>query len=459
MTSRLRQSTTATPRPGRHSTAVPTPVRRTQGQHHAEVPEYQAPAHPLNAAGQQALANLLQSRKHAAFDKRIQDAIDALSENAMAINDTVREKDAVVRKDRARHDKEMPEDEEDGERVKKLEEDLENMREKINEMTEKMDHDLRKMLDTREYFNSIKPTLQEITNETATFASANLTHTQPTQGRSQRRTQRNPDTSDVDDEYHDFDPTDPTNAQTQSTQLPPAPTTLFKTKLERRRDRYQNLSDRQRYAGDNDYRQFKRVVHDARYGDTLPLANENTWFNDGAAAPQPGVTATAEDSDDDLQVSKETISTKCPLTLQEFRDPLTSRLCPHSFEKEAILSMIDNPTNTMFVGGSSRRGARDGSRAVQCPVPGCDSILTKENLHSDPVLVRKIRRIQRANQEAEDAEDDEDDEDGGRSRPQEIESGGSEDEGADIDDVDRREQEANAKRIKLERFSGRTPAR
>lgn len=380
--------------------------------------------------------------------------------------------------------------------MQKLEEDLRDMKGRVDGMTQKMDMDLRKILDSREYFNAVRPVLEEIAHETSRFAREFPAQTQPvtTRPRSQRRRRENASGSDedsdsADEEYPDFDPTDPTNVQqTPSTQPPPAPMALFKTKLSRKKDRYQNLGPRLRYGSDNDYRAFRGAVHDARFAGTdIPLGHESTWFtNDGVAAlPQPGVTpanngggddgvsgdagagaGAAEDSDDDLQIAKETISTKCPLTLQEFKHPLTSRKCPHSFEQDAILGMIDNPSNTVRVGGSNQRGARDGVRAVQCPVTGCSSMLTKADLRADPVLLRKIRRIQRAN--AEDEDEDEEDETlgdadmGGRDRPQEIGSGDESDAGVDVEDVpDIRAGGAGeraSKRFKMERFSGR-PAR
>ena len=418
----------------------------------------------------------------------MQDAIACLSENASSLNDTVRDKATVVEKNRTRHDKNDADNEEEEARIQQLEQDVENLRAKADTMTVQMEGDLRKLLDTREYFNSVRPVLQEVNNEATAFSRTNpSSSTQPQstqQTRSQRRAAQranNDDADDVDDddndnqndddddEYHPFTPTDPTNALTQSTSLPPAPISLFKTKLVRRRDKYQNLSNRQRYSADNDYRNFRRVLHDSRYGDTdIPLAHESTWFtaSGDATLPQPGVTdaqagaGADDDSDDDLQIAKETISTKCPLTLQEFREPVTSRKCPHSFEKEAILGMIDNPSNVMRVGGSNQRGARDGTRAVQCPVTGCRHTLTRDDLHADPVLLRKIRRIQTANRQAEEDDDDDDDDDdegesgeqGGRDRPQEIGSGEDESEdGLDVDRFDR----GSAKRVKMERMSGR----
>ena len=71
-----------------------------------------------------------------------------------------------------------------------------------------------------------------------------------------------------------------------------------------------------------------------------------------------------EDDDEDIAVASERISIKCPITLLPMKDPVTSQKCPHSFEKEAILGMID--ASDVRVGGSGRRG--DGQKAMRCPV-------------------------------------------------------------------------------------------
>ena len=158
-------------------------------------------------------------------------------------------------------------------------------------------------------------------------------------------------------------------------------------------------------------------------------------FNEGQA-PAPGVTTRArpneddeEDEDDDIAVSRATISTKCPLTLQEFKQPLSSKKCPHSFESEAILSMLST--------SNAREGGRpNGKRVVQCPVTGCAQELSREDLHKDAVLIRQIKRIQRAKQLEQEEQDDDDGPVNRRSTQDgpTIIGDGSED-GEDVDDI------------------------
>ncbi|KAL8896783.1 MAG: hypothetical protein Q9207_007539 [Kuettlingeria erythrocarpa] len=84
-------------------------------------------------------------------------------------------------------------------------------------------------------------------------------------------------------------------------------------------------------------------------------------------------------------------------------EPLTSTLCPHSFEKSAILDMLD----------ASRERTATNEKAMKCPE--CEVMLSVATLKQDPVLVRKIRRIeaQERREMEQDASDDDDDDDGG----------------------------------------------
>lgn len=122
------------------------------------------------------------------------------------------------------------------------------------------------------------------------------------------------------------------------------------------------------YAQNNDYVGFKKLVYDAQFpgDDAPPMPHSSTWFPDQSpdtSDPHTRGAAAAADNqaagnDDDLAVASERISTKCPITLLPMKDPVTSTKCPHNFEREAILSMIN---------ASDVRGA-GGKKAMQCPV-------------------------------------------------------------------------------------------
>jgi len=440
MSSRLRQSGVSTQATPRRPPAT------------LELPPYEPPAFPLNDTAQRALQQLLSTHSLAGYKQTLTDATVFLTDSAGEINDALSQKELATRKAKTRRQNQDTEDDEADARIAMMETELEDMREKVQKMTQRMDESVRKMIDTHHAVDHIKDSLSTLAASTTT---ASLT-SQPSQRRSQRRRRRDPALSDdeassADDEYADIQPTLSTQAGTQ-TQQPLS--TSFRTLLQQSRDRYQSRPLRDRYAKDNDYRSFKRLVHDAQYpdGDAPPLPHEDAWFP-ASGAPAPGVTTSnaaaaedgGEDSDDDLAIARETVSTKCPLTLREFATPLTSRKCPHSFEAEAILGMIEDPGNMMRVGGDGRRG--NGEKAVQCPVPGCQSILTRRELWSDPVLKRRIARVQRANALAEEEDEEEVGEEGGRRRAQTV---ASSDDGMMVEELER-----GSVRPKDEALSGR----
>lgn len=127
------------------------------------------------------------------------------------------------------------------------------------------------------------------------------------------------------------------------------------------------------YAQNNDYIGFKKLVHDAQFpgDDAPPMPHSSTWFSDPSSnipGPHTGGAAVVIGSqlaagNDELTVASERISIKCPITLLTMKDPVTSTKCPHSFEKEAILSMIN--VSDVRAEGSGTRG---GQKAMQCPI-------------------------------------------------------------------------------------------
>lgn len=115
-----------------------------------------------------------------------------------------------------------------------------------------------------------------------------------------------------------------------------------------------------------------------------------------------------EEDDADIEIERERISLKCPLTLITFQDPVKSTKCVHSFERQAIEEMIKASSMTIpasegdFQGGNRNARARR-VRAVPCPV--CSVPLAMSNLESDLVLARRVRRMRAAElREQEDVE-------------------------------------------------------
>jgi E3 SUMO-protein ligase NSE2 len=111
-----------------------------------------------------------------------------------------------------------------------------------------------------------------------------------------------------------------------------------------------------------------------------------------------------DDDDGDIEIDRERISLKCPLTLLPFQDPVTSTRCPHSFERQAIEDMIRRSPTTMPLPSSAQQqgtvsrwgGASTGGgkriKYVGCPV--CSVKLTLIDLQPDSILLRRMRRAE-----------------------------------------------------------------
>lgn len=120
-----------------------------------------------------------------------------------------------------------------------------------------------------------------------------------------------------------------------------------------------------RYGDNNDYKNFKRTIHDASHAgqDKPPLPRAKNWF------PEENEDYAAEDSDEDVVIESATTNLKCTFTLQYFKEPYSNNLCPHTFEKYAIVDYI-NDSGTSFSQSNGQRGEKRAS----CTIPGCGKV-------------------------------------------------------------------------------------
>jgi hypothetical protein len=390
----------------------------------------------LTPAAQRALNQLQHTHNLDDVKKRFKLANELLAECAGQINDQLRYREDLTRKtkkeaagkENAPRSSQGGEGAEDGEKneadeerreqqrekVERMETELEQLRTKVTSMTSRMDEQVRKGIDAQVRIGDIGAILTEAKDIAGAEA---LENTQPL-GTQRSRTRRNGG-EDSDEELEDeeggtmesFEPTlDGGRTQRSIT----APSELFTKKLEQKKDDWQSLTLTTRYTKNNDYIGFKRMVHDAIHGDDgTPLPQPNKWFAEleGRGSPAPGTQAADgrhgnEESDDDIAIAREVLSTKCPLTLREFNDPVTSTKCPHTFERDAIKQLISE--SHIDVDGNPLRGRNRASQAVNCPVGGCSAMLTVADMRTDPILVRKIQRLQAAKRRAENEDDDSD---------------------------------------------------
>ena len=417
----------------RRSTASVAP----SSQHPASAttnPNYEPPQFTLNPEAQRALADLARKHQLKQLDDSFLNAQSAITLSAAGINEQLSRRDAHFRKLRQRQQSSQNGETEID--LGAVEAELEGMRAKVENLTKRMEEGMRKMIDGRHAIEHMKGSVASVADTARAEAS---TQASTLNTRSQGRRRRGGDGEDdepanEEEEYQDFTPTDPAGG----TQPVPSVSGAWMRKVDDEKMRYQNFTMAQRYAKEKEYINFKAMVHTSRYPDgDFQQPHASTWFTENGAAPQPGVTGVgaAGDDDDDIQIQRSKTSTKCPLTLQEFKDPVTSSKCQHNFESSAIMEMLRNSSDR--IGGQrGPRGGLTGERAVRCPVASCDHMLTKGDLHEDPVIRYTVARLQRARRLEEEEDDDEEgDENGegrsGRRRPQVIE-----DDGPDVDDYE-----------------------
>jgi E3 SUMO-protein ligase NSE2 len=214
--------------------------------------------------------------------------------------------------------------------------------------------------------------------------------------------------------------------------------------------RHHSFTDFDRYAEHNDYVEWKNSIHGAYNPseDAPPLPHARTWFPDDANALNPTQGGAAGESDDeDFEVTGVKRDLKCPLTLQYFKDPVTSDQCPHSFEKMAISELIGR--SNLRTGGGSRRNM--GERMERCPVSGCEKMLALSNLKEDPGLLNTVKRTLKALNRQRERDGDGDGDGTGRDGGA-MELDGEEEDEDDYADVDDAPAEMVA-RVKSERRS------
>ncbi|MCJ1282321.1 hypothetical protein MMC26_001644 [Xylographa opegraphella] len=408
-------------------------------------PVYQPPAHPLNGSAQRALQNLPRAHDLKRLESHLQAVNDTLSNAAADINDRSYQRQVRLQKAKAKRQQHGLEDtEEDQERAKACE----RMEAEVRDLTTKMDGKVREMIDAEAHVQAVKEVLGEVQGNVVAGGGA-IAPTQSTLGASQFRPRRRDVGSDSEEEG---------DADSGAGQENVGPSELLKRKLEEHDARYGGLTLRTKYAQHNSYVHFRRLVHDATHpgADAPPLPNASTWFPSDPRDPHlsdqapPERSISPQDEESDIEIASVRVTVKCPLTLLPMRDPLTSKKCPHSFEKAAILDMLSRSTN--WVGGTGRRGGGTQERAMKCPV--CEVMLTTSDLYTDPVLVRKIKRLQAA--QAADGDDDLDDSIVSRQRQSQ---GGTQRRAGlavDSDDEDIDADVSSAQRIKSEGAASRS---
>lgn len=128
-------------------------------------------------------------------------------------------------------------------------------------------------------------------------------------------------------------------------------------------------------------------MHDALHpGENQPpVPHANTWFPEDTANESAGArrrrNATTDhtendDDEDEIQMTGVTFNSKCPITLQTFKEPYSNSVCSHTFEKSALLAYF-NSSATVFAPPNQPRNRGQppqGVKQAKCPQTGCEKV-------------------------------------------------------------------------------------
>lgn len=381
---------------------------------------------PFNDQALFALENLRRdgaSAQNAALQGILDRAAKLLTDCVGQINDrAVEEKDRrqlklqKLRKDGQKED--------EGE-----EEAFKSYQNKVEALTKAMDESIRKIVDGQQFTKHSSGWIQHVIDKSTEFNQ-----------RDQESRAR-----DSDDEYEQNE----RRSRPRRLDSTENGTAILRAAQITAQSEWDGQSLTQRYARNNTYADFYRMLWDSKHPGEQPppLPDPSMWFaaHEGRGQgrntqPSTQRSATAVDDDDhndtlsnsamdedtEIQMTSDVRSVKCPLTVRYFEEPMTSTLCPHSFEKAAILAFIRNSDkhlpltadqetqlNTRHPRGSKGRTQAEhymlnrNPKCVQCPVPGCKvKTLTADDLRFDNVLLRMTKRAQEAERREQETQDD-----------------------------------------------------
>ncbi|KAG9019880.1 hypothetical protein FRB90_000010 [Tulasnella sp. 427] len=150
---------------------------------------------------------------------------------------------------------------------------------------------------------------------------------------------------------------------------------------------YRNKTSRQKYSKVKEYAQFKEVIWEVNHAnEAMPPIRSQIDREEGDS-----------DSDgSDIEVGGVTQNFTCSLSLMPFVDPMTSKICGHSFSRE--------PLEDYF----KQQGKRGGAVA-KCPASGCNKKLSLADFAINKDLAKRTNAAERRKRRR--ALDDQDEED------------------------------------------------
>lgn len=369
---------------------------------------------PLSETAQVALSQALQNQaKSTKLSERLAFAIKQITETTGDLNESAYEK--RVRYDKASARRRANEEESDEEeRVAHT-----AFQGKVQALTKKMDMSIRSVIDDQIWLEDLPEAVQSVTtaSEGQSTQQREQDNQSPTPIQSTRQTQgeRGEDQSQLDNDNEDSEHRSVDLLNTSRSQPTMTPHTLLQSRLQKQSRDWHSKSLTERYTPNNDYRGWKRIWYDANNpGESAPpMPDDSLWFAaeegrehevSSQRAPHTGEDG---DSESDVEISRETVRLRCPITLLPYQNPVTSANCKHSYERDAILDMLRTssdhiPFNDQQLAELTqirkrrdrekreREMAVEQERQVKCPE--CNVPLRKGDLKPNPALQRRVQR-------------------------------------------------------------------
>ncbi|KAK4945773.1 hypothetical protein LTR10_015121 [Elasticomyces elasticus] len=337
---------------------------------------------PLNDGALRSLGEVTNDKTRTTkLAKLLKDAAQHLTETVGDVRETAHDRTERYERERRRR-----KDNDDGNDV--AEQAHEEFQKEVETLTNKMDMSIRAIVDDQIWLEDL-PNVLKTAFDKAARASKRAEQSGGTQESHPTRHTDSDDNEDQDEEDEE-----PTNGRTRSTQTAPTssntPYALLSSALQKQQKTWSTKTPTERYAHNNTYTGFKRNWFEGDHpGDEKPpMPAPGLWFaaEEGreviSSSQRHRHGASAEDDNDDsseseVEIAKEKTRLKCPITFLPFQDPVTSDKCGHSYERFAILEMLN--------------ASRDRPKQVHCPE--CNVALTEDDLQPNPSLKRRVQRL------------------------------------------------------------------
>jgi E3 SUMO-protein ligase NSE2 len=297
-------------------------------------PTYEPLAHPLTAAAQRELAAVANSRDTRKYEAHLAKCANMLRASVGAVNDRLEERrQEAAAATRRRRDTEDGLPVPSASQVSVTGEALQELEADVTELTSKLEAAAREVIDLQAGLQDELAALGAVKDRIGQIPRV-------------PRPRRHVDAEGGDDEELPDAADEEPIVNTRE---------LLAQEREARKTMYAQLGVYEKYCRNNDYISFKKMLQDARDPD-VPVPDPSGWFDEDGR-PVLGRSVSGAGEKEELEVVGVKQSFRCPLTLAPLVQPLTSRKCGHTFEKEAILDFV-----------------RTNGPSVRCPQSGCEAV-------------------------------------------------------------------------------------